>query len=411
MVETPSTRRPPAGRPSTASLGQAGRRLGVVLAFAVVPVLLAGTLVALSVGDSLAFDFRQFWQGGRDVLDGRSPYPPAGAFAGLDLPALTPEQVQEVFRFPYPAPVALAIAPLALLPFGVAAAVFSVLLVAAVPLSLHLLGVRDWRCYGATFASVAVLEAVRLGTLTPLLVLALALLWRYRDRRMIAAAALAAAIVAKLFLWPYLVWLVATRRVATAVLSVAAAAAATLGGWAVLGFDGLRDYPELVAGLAEAGQAKGYSAVALGLAVGLPEVVARAAAIGLGLALLAAVIVLARRADGERRAFAAALGAALVLTPIVWLHYFALLAVPIALARPRLSPLWLVPLVLWVTPFPESGGDTWRIVVALAVAAVVVARAAAPGSTTTSTGMASPVHTRPCRQAADLVRQPPSRRT
>ena len=38
------------------------------------------------------------------------------------------------------------------------------------------------------------------------------------------------------------------------------------------------------------------------------------------------------------------LAAALVLTPILWLHYLVLLYIPIALARPRLSALWFAPL-------------------------------------------------------------------
>ena len=45
-----------------------------------------------------------------------------------------------------------------------------------------------------------------------------------------------------------------------------------------------------------------------------------------------------------------AIAAALALTPIVWLHYFALLLVVVALAQPRLGLLWFVPLALIVTP-------------------------------------------------------------
>jgi hypothetical protein len=48
-----------------------------------------------------------------------------------------------------------------------------------------------------------------------------------------------------------------------------------------------------------------------------------------------------------------------------------LLVAPIALTRPRLAPLWLLPLVLWATPHPESVGVVWRIVLVLAVLALV----------------------------------------
>ena len=38
-----------------------------------------------------------------------------------------------------------------------------------------------------------------------------------------------------------------------------------------------------------------------------------------------------------------ALAVAFVASPIVWIHYFLLLLVPIALTRPRLPPIWVVP--------------------------------------------------------------------
>ena len=38
--------------------------------------------------------------------------------------------------------------------------------------------------------------------------------------------------------------------------------------------------------------------------------------------------------------------------PIVWLHYLVLLLVPLAIARPRFSLLWLLPVLLWVSPKP-----------------------------------------------------------
>ena len=50
------------------------------------------------------------------------------------------------------------------------------------------------------------------------------------------------------------------------------------------------------------------------------------------------------------------------------------LYVPIALYRPRLSGLWFVPLLLWLTPSTHSHGTTWRIALALFVVAVVAVR-------------------------------------
>ena len=100
-----------------------------------------------------------------------------------------------------------------------------------------------------------------------------------------------------------------------------------------------------------------------------------------GLSLLAGVVVIARRDDGDRRAFTLAIVAAIALTPIVWLHYFALLVVPLALARPRLSWAWALMWVFWLIPAQENEGDLWRILIAVALVAAIAALSAnAPGN-------------------------------
>src|SRR5204862_3919524 len=122
-------------------------------------------------------------------LDGRNPYPPPTA-AG----------VAPGDRFVYPPPVALLLVPFSLLPFPLAAVLITVVLIAAVSATLAVLGVRDWRCSGAAYLSVAVLHDIRLGALTPLLALGLALVWRWRASAR-AVVPLALIVVAKLFLW------------------------------------------------------------------------------------------------------------------------------------------------------------------------------------------------------------------
>jgi hypothetical protein len=97
-------------------------------------------------------------------------------------------------------------------------------------------------------------------------------------------------------------------------------------------------------------------------------VVARATWLALGLVLLAAVVTLARRGE-DRSAFMLAIAASLALTPIVWLHYFALLAVVVALARPRLAVAWFVPLGMVLTPgsgHPSAFETAWTLGVAAA---------------------------------------------
>ena len=50
----------------------------------------------------------------------------------------------------------------------------------------------------------------------------------------------------------------------------------------------------------------------------------------------------------RRRSLGLAIAAALVLSPIVWRHFFVLLLVPLALSRPRFDAVWLIPIGLWV---------------------------------------------------------------
>ena len=324
-------------------------RFALMLAlFAELPVLLAGYLAVESL-PTMA-DFHVFWETGRSVLAG----------GGGD--------------FAYPAPAALALAPLGLLPYTVAGAIFLAVAIACVPASLYLLGVRDWRCYGAAFLTAATLSVIIAGALSSILMLGVALAWRFRERWKVVAGVVVAVVLAKIFLWPLLAWLVATRRFRAAVAAAGASVCVALAGWAVTGFASLVHYPSVLARMASLEQGEGYSSIALGLALGLDEGGARVGATLLTVVLLAGVFVLARGDDGDRRAFSLAVVAALAATPIVWSHYFVLLLVPIALARPRLSGLWLLPIGFWACSI-RSGGDPVMIVTGVVLTAAIVVQA------------------------------------
>lgn len=349
------------------SLGRALKQVLSVLVGAVIP---AALLTIFLASPAHGFDFQPFWQAGHDVLAGRSPYVPADQADFVHAIAVMSDG-ENAFGFVYPMPAALFMAPFALLPYGVAAGLFIGILVAAVLLTLRILGVRDWRCYGVVFLWLSTLKGVQFGTLTPLLVLGVAALWCYRDKRRVAAPLLAAIVIAKLFLWPLAVWFLATRRASTAILAAALGVVATLASWGVIGFSGMRDYPRLLEKLSDAMQSVTYSPSALGRAVGLSSGAADAAAAALGAATLVAVFLLARRNDGDRLALSAAIGASLALSPIVWDHYFLILLVPIALARPRLSTLWFVPIAV-AFAFGPSDGSIVRISLALGTSALVL---------------------------------------
>jgi hypothetical protein len=302
-------------------------------------------------------DFGVFRKAALEIVHGHSPYvaPNAAALASFD-------------RFVYPPVAALLFAPLAALPSEAARVLMFFAGLAAVLAALRVLRVEDWRCYGVAIVSAPAINSLALGALTSFLLLGAALAWRYRDNAPVAAVATAFTAVLKLFLWPLAIWLLATKRWRAAFLCAGAGIVLLLGGWALIDFAGLRSYPTLVHVLEQVEAPVSYSAVAL---LGLHGDAATVATVVLSLASVIAIWLAARRADGERRAFAVAVIASLVATPLLWLHYLLLLYVPIAVYRPRLSALWFVPLVLWATPTTHSHGNTWQIAVGLGVLAVV----------------------------------------
>ena len=340
-----------------------GRAASLAL-FAEIPVIVLAFVAWSALGRHFVAlaDFSIFRDAGRDILEGRSPYV-----------APVPEQLIGDDKFVYPPLVGFLFIPFALISLGAGRAVFTLLFLVSVPLTLRLLGVRDWRCYGLAFLLAPVLTVFGAGAIGSLLALGVAAAWRHRSKTLVAALVIALVVVAKLFLWPLLVWLLATRRYRALVATVAIGACLLLGSWAAIGFSGLREYPQLLTTVADVSEWRSYSLGALGLAVGVPTTAVHVAGAMLALLVVPLLVALGHRPDGDRRAFCACIGSALLISPIVWLHYLVLLVVPIAVARPRLAPLWLVPLVLWSTPGVRSDGDPWRIFVALAVTSLVLA--------------------------------------
>jgi Glycosyltransferase family 87 len=330
-------------------------------------------------GLEVPYDFAIFLRASEDVRAGDSPYVDPGTISeGSPAP------------YVYPPLLAIALIPATVLPDEVrgsspAGVLVSLLLIACVVGTLALLDVRDWRCYPVALLYPPTLENVEYGAVGPALALLVALGWRYRDRVWPVAASVGAAIALKVFVWPLLVWLAATKRSAAAVGAAVAAVGLALGSWAAIGFDGIADYPDLLRRLSDVEAENSYSAYAILVAIGVPSGLAHVVVTGAAATLLVLAWRAARGADGDRRALTLALAAGFVLTPILWLHYLVLLVVPIALARPRLSVLWLVPLAMTVFELLDlykgwPRGDGWALASVAAVTTVVFAAASrSPG--------------------------------
>ena len=354
--------RRPADSPLLSAPSRSGLRLAAdkVLFGALPPLTLALLLVArFAAGKHFGFDYKPLWQASHHVFHGESPYPPPHASALRD------EQ-----QFVYPPIAAVMAAPLAVFPFIVAAILFAAIELVGTVLTLRVLGVRDWRCYGLALLWLPVIENILIGSISSLLALGLAVAWRHRDSRWTAPLVVAAVISAKVFLWPVLLWLVATRRGMAGLRALAIAVVGVLGSWAVIGFAGFGSYPRLLDVLSRLEQWKSYSAVAFGLVLGLSAGEARALALAACFVVLVGVVLSVRlrrgNPDADRHAFILAIAAAFLFSPIIWMHYLAILVVPIALTRRTLTPLWFVPLAMWATP-GQSHGHAWQVTLGLLV--------------------------------------------
>lgn len=336
--------------------------LASIVFFGVFPALTVVALFVSAIGsDDIATDFRQFFAAAEAILRGHSPYASNVSLTEWGGP------------YPYPPLPALAATPLTVLSLDAAGLLVMIVLVGVALAIPATLGVRDWRCYGLLLLWPPVISAIQTGNVTLWFALAAAITWRCRDRVFPVAAALGLTLAAKFFLWPLVVWLAATRRVARAVWASVVGVGLLLVSWGAIGFAGFVDYPNLLRKLEDTVGEDSYTAYIVGLDIGLPSTASRLAWVTIGIALLTCIVVLARWGD-ERTAFILAIAASLALTPIVWLHYFALLSVVVALAQPRLGLVWFVPLGMFLTPgsgHPSPYQTSWT----LAVAALTIALA------------------------------------
>lgn len=338
--------------------------LGKGLLFAL-PISLYA-LVFVHPPPGFGFDLHVFWEASRAVVHGQSPYDLAGVArqrlfeeAHMDIQPLAPWAV-------YPPALFVVLSPLGLLPWHVAAVLGVGAMALAPLLALRVMGVRDWRCYFAMYASMPLLSSIALGAISTLLMLGFALLWRGRHTVAVGAAT----IVAKLFLWPLLVVIGATSGIRRTIALTVLAVVTTIASWAVIGFADIQNYPKILSDLSAIEAHHSFSTTGFAYAVGLPQNVGTAAGIVLGLWVCVVAFRAGRR--GERDvAFTLALVASLFLSPIVWPHYLALLFIPLAARAPRFNVLWLVPVLLWIHPLQDTHGSPSAFVLVWGCVALV----------------------------------------
>jgi hypothetical protein len=314
------------------------------------------------------------------VVDGASPFP---------------EEDDLVWKghqaYVYPPLTAFAVLPFTLLSSPTQEYVGVLAAIAILLLALWLAGVRDPRCYAVFLLWQPTMTAWQNANVSVLLALGCALAWRFRDSWPREGVALGLGIALKLVLWPLAIWLLATRRVRAVVAAAAVALVTTLATWAAIGFKGLTSYPDLLRMLTDVEGENSHSiSIYSGvLALGGPSPFAYALTMLAGLALTIAVVAYARRGD-DRAAFLTAILAVLAFAPVAWLHYLTMLAVPLAVYRPRLSGLWLVPLLFWVVAIPGLPVEPRRLVAAVVVGVIAGRLLIRPSSTSTASRRSRP---------------------
>ena len=301
-------------------------------------------------GGSLASDFHgEIYPEAKQILAGTNPFPSPTA------------DLADGSNAVWPPLVALVVAPLTLLPPGAAdfaAAIASLLCFAA---ALWIVGVRDWRVYGASAMWPPVLGEIRTAHFSLVMCLFIAVAWRLRDRAFGPGTAVGLAVALKFFLWPLIPWLAALRRYREAALAAGLTAASFL---LVLPFTSISDYFRVLRNLGNTFDQDSYSPFGLLVQAGAPDHVSKAIALMLGFGVLALA--------WHWRSLAMFVGAALLLSPIVWLDYYAVLAIPLAIVRPTFRAVWLLPLVTVGMLTAGYGiGDTRNSIRVLAVYGVL----------------------------------------
>jgi alpha-1,2-mannosyltransferase len=303
-------------------------------------------------------DFHTYWRAGDAVLHGASPYPP------VDPTVLAGQE-----QFVYPAPAALLFAAFALLPPAVADVGWYATTLATGLTAFALVGVRDVRVFLTLLCSMWFVHAMYVGTVTPLLVLGLALAWRWRDTAWRGALVLAFIISLKILPVALLVWLWRSGRRAAALRCLVATVALLAGSWAVLGFAGLSTYPETLDLLSRTLAWNGFSVTSLGLALGASFATAKLVATTLAVLVMAAAWRVGRL--DERHAFLLCIAAGLIASPIVWVNYFSLVMIAVAIHRPSFSWIWVAPIALGL-PSIQSDGNLPSILLWNAVLVLVI---------------------------------------
>jgi hypothetical protein len=325
--------------------------------FILAPVVTAARLILAK--SSFAIDFQhQYWVVGDRLLHGISPY------------IWTHAQIASgVGAFPYPALTAVLFVPFALIGKTAAAWVWVAIQIGSVLATLRVLSVKDRRLYPLALLWWPVIIGWTSGNITLLLGLLVALAWRYRDRPAVAGMLVAVLVSLKPYMWPIGLWLISTRRYRATICGVGTGLVLNAIAWPIVGLNQVSGYLHLDSQVTNILYRYGYGVISLVVRLGASRSVGTILMVLVALALAGLCLRLGRR-HREAPALLVAAILTLVASPLSWIHYLAILIVPLAILRPRVSREWLLPLLLWLCP----GGlqeSTWQVLLFIATTTAV----------------------------------------
>ncbi|HEX4521811.1 MAG TPA: glycosyltransferase family 87 protein [Gaiellaceae bacterium] len=277
----------------------------------------------------------------------------------------------------YPPSAFVSFAWLGLMGHSAAVAVWITLMVAAAVATLYLLGVRDPRCYALWLLNPMALSTIAIGNATILVILLVAVAWRWRDSPWVTGLALAAAVAVKFFVAPLVIWMLATKRYKAAAVTTLTVPVAVLTAWATVGFSGITRYPSILSMNDSIFSSNGPFLQGFVLQEHGSSHEALAAGI-----VAAFVLLIGAWFVGDLGGFTLAICASIILAPVAWIGYAGLLVIPLAVASRRFSLLWLLLLGTYIhwydSPIPYKSAElsalTLTLMAAIAVAVLWKAR-------------------------------------
>lgn len=289
-------------------------------------------------------DFLVFRHAASMDLAGKDPYPVLGSAS-----------VYSGSSFVYPYLISWLFVPFAALPVWLAEEFFVIVSIVAYLLGLRLLGIKSNTLVLSLLLSSVSIISFQMGTLNPLLFLAIAATWKFRDNPTASGIFVAIAVSAKLFLLPLGLFLVFTRRF-RAFITASGFVGAILGLGFLFGPLSAFGYFRLLMQLARHEGSQGYSLAALlsRLSIGSKPAMAIAIASSAAIFFLAMTIIEPRRK--QQGIFLASVVSSLIITPIMWASYLPLLIPPMATQERKRNWLIFLGPASWILVTPDRLG-------------------------------------------------------